>query len=551
VEPLVTRRPRSTVLVVAALALLAWSLLSFAQDRRARGAAEQFVNRFTLDQRRPLEVEGMRLERSPDGAAAVAVDAALEDARGPGPPADLEPGQGALWAESARRIGPELDAARDLMLEAADRRPGSARNRFLLGQIVYAAQARTLTGEPRRWIEPLTLAATAAPGLDPIFQQIGGAYLESWSRLSAEQRKAAVPAWQRAFGDPGFVTKSLLAAGALVGRDEVVGLVPAQAASLRAAFDALARDGDVARAAALQPRLDRALREDREVGIAKIAQRLASGELDVARSACQEWLTRSPVGEFDDPAGRAQAARVLELWPNDTGGAWRTDPRGALVRYFLSRREGDVHGDAILRATDALTAVPDSVRARAKLLAGDPVGADDILQRSGNSGSIEWVPYLLEVARGRLARGDAGGARAVVKGLSPSAAEGCDVLLLRRDVAAALGDESETKDVEERLRWLRREAFPAEAWSAAGSMSLCLDDKAGAGRRLRISIDAAAPAIVVFGWNGGREGSVLVPAGTSTISVPLPLLSGRQILSVSSEAGGAITPGATGVSSGG
>jgi hypothetical protein len=125
------------------------------------------------------------------------------------------------------------------------------------------------------------------------------------------------------------------------------------------------------------------------------------------------------------------------------------------------------------------------------------------------------------------------------------------VLLLRRDVAVALGDEAERAAAEERLRWLRRGSLPAEAWSAAGSMSLCLDDKAPAGRRLRISIDAAGPAIVAFGWNGGREGSVLVPKGPSTLTLPLPPQAGRQILSVSSEAGAAISLGSATIANGG
>jgi hypothetical protein len=551
VDPLVIRRPRSTALAAASLALMAWSLLGFVQDQRLRGGADAFARRFTLDRRRPLEVAGMSLERSPDGASAVAVDAALEDARGSGPPVDLEPEARALWVQAALALAQELESSRNLMLDAVAYRPGSARNRFLLGSVVYTGQARSLAGDPQQWIEPLTLAASAAPGLAPIFSQIGGAYLESWPRLSPEQRAGAAFAWQKAFADPGFVTRALLPAGALVGRDEVVRLLPADAASLRAAFDALARDGDVSRAAALRPRLEKALREDRDLGIAKIGQRLASGDLEGARSACQEWLVRSPAGEFDDPSGRAQAALVLELWPSDTGGAWRTDPRGELARFFLNRREKDVRGDALLRATDALTGVPDTVRARVRFLAGDAGGADDVLQKSGSPGSLEWAPYLTEVARGKLASGDAGGARAVLKGLSPSAADGCDVLLLRRDVAVALGDEAERAAAEERLRWLRRGSLPAEAWSAAGSMSLCLDDKAPAGRRLRISIDAAGPAIVAFGWNGGREGSVLVPKGPSTLTLPLPPLAGRQILSVSSEAGAAISLGSATIANGG
>jgi len=542
-DPLATRRSRSTLLALAAVALAAWSIAGYAQDDFLRRPAEGFARRFSLDRRRPLEVAAMRLERSPDGAAAVAVDAALEDVREPAPPADIGPELRALWLESAKDAGEELAGARDLELAAMSRRPGRAQHRFLLGQVVFAQQSRAGSGDdPARWIAPLVLAGSAAPGLDPIFTFLGDASLASWARLSPEQRRDVASQIQRAMMDSGFVARSLLRAGSALGRDEALGLVPDQAPTLRAASDALAHDGDLARVAALRPRLDKALRAERDLGIARISERLAAGDLEGARSACQEWIARSPAAEFDDPSGRAQAARVLELWPNDTGGAWRTDPRGELVRYFLNHREKDVRADALVRATDALSAVPETVRARVRLLAGEAAEAEDIRQKSGTPNSYEWTPYLLDVARAKLALGDAAGARAVLKGLSPTAADGCDVLLLRRDVAASLGDEAETAIVEDRLRWLRRDNVPAEAWSAGGAMTVCLDGKGD--RRLRVSIDAAGPAIVAYGWNGGREGSVLVPKGPSVLTLPLPALQGRQIFSVTGETGGRVVPGA-------
>lgn len=550
-NPLASRRSRSVLLALAALALAAWSLAGFARDALVRLPAQRFAQRFTLDRRRALDVAAMHLERSPDGATAVVVDAALDDVRGSGPPANLDPASRALWLESAKSIGQELEGARELVFGAITLRPGRAQHRFLLGQLVQAAQARThSTADSRQWIVPLTLAGSAAPGLDTIFTYLAGACLDRWPTLSVDQKRDAVPVLRRAMADPGFVSRSMLVAGTAIGRDEVLGLLPDQAPSLRAAYEALAHDGDVTRAAALRPRLDKALRVERDLGIAKIEERLAAGDLEGARSACQVWLLRSPADEFDDPAGRAQTARVLQLWPNDAAGAWRTDSRGELVRFFLNRREKDVRPEALVGATEALSAVPDTVRARVYLLAGDTAAADDILEKSGGAGSFEWMPYLVEVARGRLARSDAAGARAVLRGLAPAAVDGCDVLLLRRDIAAALGDEAETATVAERLKWLHRGSLPPEAWSASGSMSLCVDGKEANSQRLRVAVDADAAAIVGYGWNGGRGGSILVPKGSTLLSLPIPALSGRQIFSLRGEAGGPVTPGTVTVLSG-
>lgn len=449
-----------------------------------------------------------------------------------------------LWAESVAQIGDELEGSRELVLEAVRRRPGRAQLRYLIGELQYALDARSgHRGDPKKWIVPFQLAAAAAPDLEPIHASLGAAYVQEWARLSTEERRAAPEAWRRAFHDPEFVKRSLLPAAALVGAENALALVPDRAEPLRAAYDTLNGAGDLSRAIALRPRLDRALRVQREEELRHIASRREGGDLEGARSACQEWLRQSPAYEFDDRAGRAQAARLLELWPNDTGGSWRTDPRGDLVRFFLERRERDVSPEALVRATDVLTAVPDTVRARVRLLAGDYPGAEEIRQKASTPTSYEWVPYLIEVARAKLAGGDPGGARAVLKTLSASALEGCDALLIRRDVAIALGDTEEATEVEDRLRATWRDSLPPEAWSAGGSLSLCFDEKPSAPRQVRIVLQAEAPAIVGYGRNGGREGSVLVPAGTSTLSIPLPTLSGRQTLSVFREAGGAVAPG--------
>lgn len=551
-ESLAASRPRSVAVSLGALALAAWSAVAFVGESVRFERARDVARRFTLDRRRPLEIAAVPLQRTADAAAAVVVDAALDDARGSGPPAEIDPDVRALWLQAAGTIGPELEASRELALDAARRRPGRAQHRLLIAAVEEALDKRAGgKGDPGLWIEPFRLAASAAPGLAPIYGALGRAYLQSWPRLNAEQRADASAVWARAFADPDFVAKALMPAGALIGTDAALHLVPEKAPSLRAAYDSLTRSGDLPRAAALQPRLDRALRVEREEELARIAEWLQEGDLESARSACHDWLKRTPMTEFDDPAGRAQTARLLELWPGDKVGPWRSDARAELIRFFLNHREKDVSPDVLLRAADALTGVPDTVRARLRFLAGDPSEADEIRRRSSSPDSFEWVPYLVEVAGARLARGDAGGARVILRGLSPAAAEGCDVMLLRRDVARALDDAEETATANERLRFLLRSSLPPEAWSAAGTLSLCLDPRASAQRELRVGLQADGPAIVAFGWNGGRQGSLLIPAGTTTLRVGVPPLFGRNTFSVASEAGSPIRLGEVAVSEAG
>jgi len=546
-EPVASRRRRSVWGAVVALVLSAWALAGFADDRRVLSRAEAFCVRYTLDRRRPLELAAMPLERTSDGATAVAVEAALEDGGGGRPPAEMSPEQQALWLQVSGGIVEELGSARELVFDAVARRPARVRHRFLLAKIAYALDAHSGgKADPLVWIQAFRLAASAAPGLDPIQTALGTAYLQNWTRLSAADKAEVGPTWRRAFLDPGFVSKALGPAASLIGPDQALALVPDRAPSLRAASDSLKASGDLERAVGLRRRLDRALRDEREQGLAAIARRLEAGNLEGARTECLDWIGRSSPSEFDDAPGRAQAARLLALWPNDTGGPWRTDPRGVLVRFFLDHREKDVPGEVLVRATDALTAVPDTVRARVRLLAGDVPAAEAIRERSSVPGSYEWVPYLVELGRGKLASGDAGGARAILKGLSASAAEGCDALLLRRDVALSLGDAEEATAVTRRLAGTLHDVIPAEAWSAGGLMSLCLDQKATGKGQIRIALQTDGPSIVAFGWNGGRQGSVFVPGGSSSLVLPVPEVSGRQTLFVAREAGSPVSLGSVG-----
>ncbi len=519
--------------------LAAWALADLARDRMERRPARDFTRRFALDRRRPLEVGAMRLAVWPDGAAAAAADAAVD-----GPPdREASSEQRRLWLEAQATRDAELEGGRDLMLDAVARRPGWGPHRFLLGRAVRTLQHRpNHSDRPVEWFVPLKLAGAAAPGMDPIYASLGEAMLESWIELPPEAREQAPAVLRRAFLEESSVASGFLAARTRLG-DAAFALLPDAAGPMTAASKALIGSGDLASAARLRPALLEASRRAREEDLRAIALRRAAGDFSGARYLCETSYTKYPPHDFDDGPGRAQSARLLALWPNDAGGVWRTDPRGELVRFFLDRRETDARPDAMLAAVETLSAVPEVAEARVRLLAGDRAGALDLMKGSGAASAYEWVPFRLAAARAELARGDPRAARALLEGLSGSAAEGCDALLCRRDVARALGEKAQVAYTEGRLQAMDRTALPAEAWSEVGSMTICVP--APGRRRLRVEIDAQKPAIVRYGRDGGRSGAALVPAGTSTLVLPLEASAGRQTVSVSTEAGGPIRLGAS------
>ena len=277
----------------------------------------------------------MKFESESDLAAAIAVRAALSDT-------DASPPS----VPGVRAREEEIAAARDLALDAAATRPGWAYHRFLLGRL--DVWGRGIAREPSApairdtWATPLRLAAVGAPGVDEIWSALGQTYLENWQKLSSSQRSEAIPVLRRALQDPRFVSARFLALSAAVGRDEAMGLLPENPDLLRAAADSFSLQGDLTAVAALLGRLDTAERKARATDLARIEGRFRARDQNGLRTACADWAAEHPTSELDDPAGRAQAARVLELWPGDRGGPWEGDPRADLVRFFLDGRESAV-----------------------------------------------------------------------------------------------------------------------------------------------------------------------------------------------------------------
>jgi hypothetical protein len=526
-------RALRTLLAMICLSLAVVSILHSRRRVAERASSIAFVERFAIDLRRPDEIGAMKFEPEPDLAASIAVNAALRDVAGSSP--------------SAAR-GEELAAARELMLDALAERPGWAYHRFLLGQLGY--ENTGLAGDPaapKAWqtsARTLLLAAAAAPGLDAIWSALGGIYLENWQRLSSTQRSEALPVLKRALQDSRFVSARFLTLSEAVGRDAAMDLLPENPELLGAAADALSSRGELAAVAALLGRREAAETRARADQLAHIEGRLRSRDKSGLRAACVDWAGEHPVSELDDPTGRAQAARVLEVWPGDQGGSWESDPRADLVRFFLDGRESAVSAGTLLRTLDALSDVPDYVTARVKLRAGDLAGAQELAGRPENRGVPEWTLYYADLARFFLKQGHAPEARGALDLLSLAVRDSCDALLARRDVARALRDPAELTAVGQRLAALGNSARGQDATPEGATLSICVDPEQAGSLSLDLRLVSQGPAVARYGWGRGRAGTLFLQ-NERVVSLPLAGLSGWRDLTVQAVAGAAVRASAS------
>jgi thioredoxin-like negative regulator of GroEL len=509
--------------------LAAASIASFRREAAERDAAESFVRRFALDMRRPDEIGAMKYEPAADLAASIAVNAAL---------ADLGAGATSPGASPVDTTQ-EAAAARDIMLDAMAKRPGWAYHRFLLGRLAYrlpGAAADPSSTAWQAWAVPLRLAAEAAPGLDATWAALAGAYLQNWRKLSPAQRTEALPILRRALQDATFLSAQFLPLSEALGPDQASSLLPENSELLSAAASAFASHGDLGAAKSLIDRADAAEKNERREGLEKIEGRFRMRDRDGLAAACLEWASRHSVAALDDAAGRAQAARILELWPGDRGGPWESDPRAELVRFFLEGRESSVAGETLARTVAALSDVPDYVMARVTLRAGDVSAAQEFASHPQDPGAPEWVPYYTDLARLLLKQGRARDARGALDLVPFGAREDCDGLLARRDVARALKDTGELAVVAQRLDAVRNATRSIDAPSEAGTISACLDPEQNGGQPVSLRLSSAGPSLVQYGWGRGRSGTALIQ-GDRVFSVPTEGLSGRRDLTVRSIAG--------------
>jgi hypothetical protein len=538
-RPRTPGRAGALSLVAVCVAGAVLSVLGYQRDTAWRRRAEAFGRDFTLSERRPEKLDAARFEGAGDLIAAAVARIALLDALEGVGLANLSPEARQLWLDAAYRLDDEMVAAEGLVRSALVSRPGWAYHRFLLGQLAYARARRLRSPEllerPARWAVPLRLATTAAPGDDATWTYYAGAALELWAGLPGPVREEALPVLKRAFADPPFVSRAFPSAVAGLGPEAALGLLPDEPAAFASAREVLGRTGDREALARVQARWERLEERARTSELARIEDRYQKGDRRALRDACRRFVRDHPTRELDRPESRRQAARVLEVWPEDRGGSWRSDPRAELLRFFLDGRTRGLNGAALLRAVDELAEVPDPVKARLLLLGGDRYGYEKLLRLSETSSTLEWTPFYLDLARRELEAGLLLEAEAALEKIPRQARGECEVLLVRRDVSRAKRVPEATAELEAALAASAHEDYPPELWSGR-SLWLCVDATRDRDRFLEVRVRTRGPALVAYGWDGGRGTTELVE-GEKVLSVPMSGRSGRRSFSVETVAG--------------
>jgi hypothetical protein len=538
--------------IIAAVAVTL-ALVSFGRwekDRAGRGSAERFLTAFDVQARRPDEAATLARAPAADLSANVVAGIAVSDAFSPVRLGELSPELRGRWLRAVEKTDDELLAARRITLDAIASRPGWAGHWSALGKLVYASQRRNVLSTSVRdaleWEEPLRVAAASAPGDDSTATFLAAGYLEIWPQLSDPQRQRAIALFRRALLDPSFTSLSFLILLDAVGHQEAIALLPPVPGTLREAFQALADSRDAAGATTVYRRWEQAEWQARVSGLRAIEERSRMNDIEKQRALATDWMASHPAPDFDTEEGRQQVLRVMQLGVNDRIGVWSSDPRAAAVRFFLNRRltlgpgaglETAPGGTAIGMTVNALNGVPDPERARARLFAGDVYGAEALFQRSESVGSFEWTPFLLELARFRINQKLFDGAGMALDALAPAARNECDAVIVRKQLAVALG-----KNPSESPPAPAVQQLPKGSWTANGMLSLCVDPDAGQLQRLTTTIESDSQALLSYGWNGGRQGSMLLPAGRVFLSVPLSDLRGRNTFFVQTLAGGPARP---------
>ncbi len=539
-------RPLALALAALSFALAALAAWNWVADRRERAPVDAFMRRYTMRERRPLDARTADVARAPDVAAYDVADAAVSDVVGTVRFDDGESATRELWLDAVTHFDDELRDARDLMFRAVAVRPGWAYHQAMLAKLTYLGERRhsspALTEHAELWVEPLRTATAAAPGDDALAGFLAGAYLDTWGQVSTVRPEDAKAAIRRAFLDPGFVRNDWIAAAGALGPAEAAELLPDDSSSLRAALAAMATTPDVDTTATLYARWRKAEWSARVRDLAELEKLTKLHDWSTLAGRCAAWIRSHPPEDFDDPAGRAQVVRVLELWPAAVGGAWNRDPRGDAIRYFLDGRTGSIDPAVLGRVTANLHGVPDDMRARAAALTGDQWELARLVRMGEGAHVFEWTPVFIDAAQSALQSHEPEKARSALDSISAAARDECNVLLLRRRLAALPGAGGDRSDIDFLLQQSTSDYYGEGSWSN-GMLSLCVDPARVAGRSLSVELDASAPALVRYGWDGGELGTALIHS-SARIHIPLGHLSGRHILQLEPIAGGPVHPSA-------
>ena len=509
------------------------------REARERADVGRFFSTFTLERRRPEMAETARLEGSADLAMQVAVRATVLDLAGTASIGKLDAETRALWLLSVRNLSKESLAARELALRSIATRPAWAFGAEALAELVLAGESRESASERQgvngggnaRWEIPLRVATAWAPAERRPWALWATAILAHWGTLTPEERSQGAPVLTTAFRDEEFLRQSLDDLLAIVGTRQGLALLTDTSAALARVRRAPVTKGDFPLGVELQRRWEAAERRERRLEIARIDELVSAGRTGRAAESARAFLQAHPVPLFDDGVGRAQAITILKALSDDQPGLWASEPRGALVRYFLdSPSRGATPGD-LLHALTGLGGVPETLRARVLLLAGNTYGWQSLLADVESSETLHWTSFFVELTRQRLAQNDGPEAEAAVRRISRHSANECDVLLVRRDVARAREDAAELA----LLRGVWPVAFPETIAAGSGSIAVCVDPERDAARELTLTVSTstAGSAYAYWGWDGGRAGTILLEGnGERTLRFPLKGLSGRRIFSL-------------------
>lgn len=526
-------RVMSVLAAAGLLALAAVAIVRYRADLERRKPLEAFAVRYSLQQRH--EEDAHSLAKAPTfefGAESVA-RAAVSDAAGGVDLSKVSSEVRTLWLDVVGELDTELATASTLLLDAIRFRPGWAYNHAYLGVAQYHLARRNahLGEHPERWLTPFRVAIAAAPGDRWTAVWAGYAAIDSWPYLSGAQRESVVPLLREALQDPNYVADSFLPVIDAVGHDRAFAMLPNAAAPLYAAMKVEAEAAHTDAAAALFRRWERAEWQERVRDLNEVEERYRLDDRSGTLQQVRSWASRHHFFGFDTPAGRAQVARLLALWPSEPG-EWGRDPRTRAVRYLLDRPLSDTERRAIGNTVNALSRMPPPERARALVVAGDSYGAEAIANAAGGGVGLEWTPYFVASIHDHLRNGRLTDARATLRRVAPMALDECDVAVARQAIEAAEGSSlplpAQTAPV----------TYPAAAW-AGQRLAVCVDPFAVA-RGLRVEFSAEADALVSFGFDDGRLATALFPAGNVTIRVPLDDGGGRRVFGYRTIAGGPV-----------
>lgn len=502
----------ASLVAAAACALFAFAAYDgFAKDRDARKPVEAFAQRFQMTLRRPAVAATLQYAPSADFATDLVADASLRDATVSVRLAGLTPEQRMAWLDAIGHIDEQLARAADLSLDAMTQRPGWPYHPALLGQLVYTRDARALSPsivtQSNRWTVPLGVATTAASNDDLLWQFTALAYLQTWPDLGSQHRNAT-PVFRRAFEDVDFVRATFASAVQIIGIDAAVNNLPDAPKPLWAAFNQLANAGDMDHAWRVHQRWDAAEWNRRAADLAAIEQAASRRDVGIVRAKCESWTRDHSVWDYDTPAAHAQAARLLELWPVSDSGKWSNDERADVIRYFLSGRREGASGALLVRTAETVSGVPEPTQAQLHVLASDLGGAEAIAKRSDSFGSFEWKPYLFELSRYWMNKGDRTQAQAALAKLPATAREECEAVTLTGG----------TTQLANTIRFTLNDRV---------SVPMCNLQPAAA----KLTLSSDTPAVLDYGWDGARNASVLLQSGIAT-DVTLPPATGQRTITL-------------------